>query len=156
MFTRNAKSALSLHPHLQSVWEIFGGRHLMRVHYLRSWSGKIASIWPIAVAFCGQVACQPLNHAAGSFASQKADGATANAAAAFALEGEGDSVYVNVTLRVQRFDVVLCVGPKQDCAKDDVPVINLISNGNGTLRSEQPVNLQNGIEDACRYQSNSP
>lgn len=78
--------------------------------------------------------------------STKAEGANNISRAAVALEGEGDNVYVTVTLAVPGAQVVLCVATKADCAKDDAPVINLISSVGGSLRSEQLVNLQNGLE----------
>lgn len=65
-----------------------------------------------------------------------------------ALDGQGDIVHIIVTLPQQRRDIALCVGPKQECMRDDVPLINLVVMGDGTtsMRSEQPVNLANGLE----------
>ena len=88
--------------------------------------------------------CNQVSPASGG--SVKFDRQIGPARAAIALDGNGDNVYVVVNLAVPQPNVVLCVAPKADCARDDAPVINLIFAGNGSLRSEQLVNLQNGLE----------
>ncbi len=76
------------------------------------------------------------------------DGTRAGAQrAAISLEGEGDIVHVLVTMPQRGADVALCVGAKQECQRDDAPLVNLAYfAGVATFRSEQPVNLANGLE----------
>ena len=88
--------------------------------------------------------CNQVSTASGG--NLKFDGQNSPARAAIGLDGEGDNVYVVINMAVPQPNIFLCVAPKVACARDDAPVINLISLGNGSMRSEQLVNLQNGLE----------
>jgi len=109
------------------------------------------------------VACQQTHVTSGSAwgRSRLSDNGAPVAAqrAAISLDGEGDVVLVLVTMPQRGADVALCVGAKQECLRDDAPLMNLIdvngandgtsygaSYGAVTFRSEQAVNLANGLE----------
>jgi hypothetical protein len=107
---------------------------------------KVLPVLATIVLMQVSVACQQTSVAAAG--SSIRNSLAAGSRPGISIEGEGDMVHVIVTLPRMRGDVALCVGTKENCSRDDVPLIDLIAVGDGTtvLRSAQLINLANGLD----------